>query len=138
VPVTDENRALRDACLEIERTCVLSENQRQLLTSVFQKRFQQALALAEGEKVRRYRFTPSGRTVWVVTGREREYQVLPDSLFCTCDDYYYRVMDQKRQLCYHIIAQQISEAMGRYNVTDMIDSRYPEVISKLTSAASRR
>jgi len=104
---------------------------------VFRKRFPQALALVEGGKVRKYQFSPSRRTVWVVTGRGRDYQVLPDSLFCTCDDYYFRVMEHKKQLCYHIIAQQLSEAMGKYNVMELTDSRYPEITSKLTSMIPR-
>ena len=126
-----------DACLEIGMTRVLSESQRASLETTFQKRFQQALGLAEGEKVRKYRFSPSGRTLWVVAGRGREYQVLPDSLFCTCDDYYFRVMDNKKQLCYHIIAQRLSEAMGKHTVTEMIDSRYPEITSKFTAISVR-
>ena len=108
-----------------------------MLTTVFQKRFPQALGLVEGGRVRKYQFSPSGRTVWVVTGRGRDYQVLPDSLFCTCDDYYFRVMEHKKQLCYHIIAQQLSEAMGRYNLIGLTDSRYPEITSKLTSVIPR-
>ena len=108
-----------------------------MLTTVFQKRFEQALGLVEAGKVRRYQFTPSGRTVWVVTGRGRDYQVLPEGLFCTCDDYYFRVMEHKKQLCYHIIAQQLSEAMSKNDAIEMGDSRYPEVTSKLTSIASR-
>ena len=126
-----------DACLELGRTRILSESQRDVLETTFQKRFQQALGLAEGEKVRKYQFSPSGRILWVVTGRGREYQVLPDSMFCTCDDYYFRVMDNKKQLCYHIIAQRLSEAMGKYTVTEMIDSRYPEITSKFTAISVR-
>jgi len=133
----NENRILKGACQEIGRTRIFSEDQKQTLTTVFQKRFQQALGLVEAGKVRKYQFSPSGRTVWVVTGRGRDYQVLPDSLFCTCDDYYFRVMEHKKQLCYHIIAQQLSEAMGKQNITEMSDSRYQEVTSKLTTIAAR-
>jgi predicted nucleic acid-binding Zn finger protein len=61
---------------------------------------------------------------------------MPDSLFCTCDDYYFRVMEHKRELCYHVIAQQISEALGRHNVTEMADSRYAEITDKLTAKSS--
>jgi len=46
-------------------------------------------------------------------------------------------MEHKKQLCYHIIAQQLSEAMGKQNITEMSDSRYPEVTSKLTTIAAR-
>jgi predicted nucleic acid-binding Zn finger protein len=107
------------------------------LTTIFQKRFQQALNLAEGGKVRKYQFKPSGRTIWGVTGRGRDYQILPDSLFCTCDDYHFRVMEHKKQLCYHIIAQQLAEAMSSYNVHEMMDSRYQEIISGFTAIAPR-
>lgn len=96
------------------------------------------MGLTGGEKVLKYHFSPSGRTIWVVTGRGREYQILPDSSFCTCDDYYFRVMEQKKQLCYHIIAQRLSEAMGRFLVTEMIDSRYPEITSKFAAISSRK
>src|SRR5207245_11255638 len=107
----NENRILKDACQKIGQAKIFSEDQKQNLTNVFQKRFQQALVLVEEGKVRKYEFLPSGRTVWVVAGRGRDYQILPDSLFCTCDDYYFRVMEHKKQLCYHIIAQQLSVAM---------------------------
>jgi predicted nucleic acid-binding Zn finger protein len=46
-------------------------------------------------------------------------------------------MEHKKQLCYHIIAQQLSVAMNKQNSIDMTDSRYPEITSKLTAMASR-
>jgi len=55
---------------------------------------------------------------------------MPDSMFCTCDDYYFRVMDNKKQLCYHLVAQQIAEALGQYGMLDFADSQYAEVTSK--------
>src|SRR5439155_341237 len=81
-------------------------------------------AIVEARKVPSYRFKPSGRTLWVVKGRKGEYQVMPESMFCTCDDYYFRVMDNKKQLCYHLVAQQIAEALSQYGVLDFADSQY--------------
>jgi len=46
-------------------------------------------------------------------------------------------MEHKKQLCYHIIAQQLSEAMGKYGLVELVDSRYPEITSKLTSIIPR-
>jgi predicted nucleic acid-binding Zn finger protein len=46
-------------------------------------------------------------------------------------------MEHKKQLCYHIIAQQLSVAMSKHNAIEMADSRYPEITSKLTPMASR-
>jgi predicted nucleic acid-binding Zn finger protein len=58
---------------------------------------------------------------------------MPESMFCTCDDYYFRVMDNRKQLCYHIVAQQIAEALGQYNSSELSDSRYAELTSRLTA-----
>jgi predicted nucleic acid-binding Zn finger protein len=108
------------------------------LSKVFEKRFPQALAVVEAKSVTNYRFRPSQRTLWAVKGRKGEYQVIPDSMFCTCDDYYFRVMDNKRQLCYHLVAQQIAEALGQYGVLDLADSQYTEVISKWSDSGYRK
>ncbi len=127
---------LRQLSQEIRRTHALSEEQKQTLSKVFAKRFLQAMALVEASKVTRYRFKPSGRTIWVVKGRKGEYQVMPDSMFCTCDDYYFRVMDNKKQLCYHLVAQQIAEGLGKFGELDLADSKYSEVTSRWTASLS--
>ncbi|HZY47817.1 MAG TPA: hypothetical protein VFE96_08485 [Candidatus Bathyarchaeia archaeon] len=133
----NERKILKDACMEIERARSISEDQKRALANTFEKRFQQAFVIAGSGRVRKYHFIPSGRTVWAVNGRGRDYQVMPDSLFCTCDDYYFRVMEHKKQLCYHILAQQLCQAMNTYRVTETIDSRYPEIISKLSATGPR-
>src|SRR3989442_7587053 len=114
------------------RTGGLDEDGKQRLIEAFQKRFSQAMELVEEEKVRRYVFSPSGRTIWVVAGKHGEYQVLPESMFCSCDDYFFRVMSGKKQVCYHIIAQQMGEALGKYRTTDLADSNYAQITSKWT------
>jgi len=131
-----EDRVLRQLSQEIRGTHALSEEQKQTLSRVFEKRFPQAMALVEASKVTRYRFKPSGRTIWAVKGRKGEYQVMPDSMFCTCDDYYFRVMDNKKQLCYHLVAQQIAEGLGKFGELDLADSKYAEVTSRWTASLS--
>src|SRR6266700_8413807 len=122
-----EDTVLRQVSEELRRTHLLTSEQKQALSKVFEKRFPQALAIVEARKVTSYRFKPSGRTIWVVKGRKGEYQVMPESMFCTCDDYYFRVMDNKKQLCYHLVAQQIAEALGQFDANVMSDSHYSEV-----------
>jgi predicted nucleic acid-binding Zn finger protein len=53
--------------------------------------------------------------------------VIPETNFCNCDDYYFRVMDGKRALCYHIIAQKIAFALGRYETSDLRDNQYGKI-----------
>ncbi len=86
--------------------------------------------LVEGGKVSRFMFSPSGRIVWVVTGRKGRYQVVPESVFCTCDDYYFRVMGQKKQLCYHLIAQQLAEAVGKHRQDSLKDGDYQSITAQ--------
>jgi predicted nucleic acid-binding Zn finger protein len=134
----DEDLVLKQVSQELRRTRTLTDEQKQTLSKVFDKRLPPALALVETRSVSTYRFKPSGRTVWMVKGRKGEYQVMPESMFCTCDDYYFRVMDNKKQLCYHLVAQQIAEAMGQFNSSILSDADYAEVSSKWNSRAQSR
>ena len=74
--------------------------------------------------VKKYVFEPSGRIVWIVVGRERDYQVLPEVNYCTCEDYYFRVLDGEILLCYHLLAQKLAEALGKYEEIKESDSLY--------------
>lgn len=121
---------LKQVCQDLHRTGTLTEEMKGVLDKTFQKRSQQAVDLVTGGKVGRFNFSPSGRVVWIVSGRKGEYQVLPESMFCTCDDYYFRVMGRKKQLCYHLIAQQLAEAMGRHRTDSLRDADYAGFTSK--------
>ncbi len=133
----DEGKVVKDLSVELRKTRVVSEEQKQKLQNIFQKRLPPALAIVEDKRVARYRFDPSGRSVWIVTGRKGQYQVIPDSMFCTCDDYHFRVMENKKQLCYHILAQQLAEPLGKYIESNLPDSSYFRMMSKWGPAPSR-
>jgi predicted nucleic acid-binding Zn finger protein len=105
----------------------LAESQRVRLEERFGDRFKNALELVEKQSVHRFTFKPSGRIIWTVKGRKGVYQVIPDTNFCNCDDYYFRVMDGKRELCYHIIAQKIASALGEYATSDLLDIQYGKI-----------
>ena len=132
-PKPSEDSVLEAISNEIRRTRTLSGDQKLTLSKIFEKRFSQAMAVVEGKNVTSYRFSPSGRTAWIVKGRKGEYQVMPASMFCTCDDYYFRVMDNKKQLCYHLVAQRIAEALDQYDVQNLADSRYAGLSEKWAS-----
>lgn len=119
-----ENTVLRQACQEIRKTRAITAEMKQTLDSTFEKRFLEAMRLVEQKRVTQVRFIPSGRTVWVVNGRKGVYQVVPESMFCTCDDYYFRVMGHKKQLCYHLIAQDLAEALDKQVKSNLVDSEY--------------
>lgn len=122
-----ENQVISEAFKELRARRAITKELREQLERTFGERYTNGLELANSNKVQRYTFTPSGRVVWVVRGRTNEYQVIPDLPFCYCDDYYFRVMDRKRGLCYHIIAQRIAEALEQFNTVQKIDSQYSTI-----------
>ena len=104
--------------------------QRTRLSTVFGSRFLKAQeALNEG-RIKKYMFEPSGRIVWIVVGREREYIVMPAADFCSCDDFYFRAMDKKIHLCYHLIAQKLAEALETYDLVKENDRLYRFLIKE--------
>ena len=122
-----ENKLMKEAFTELRLHSSLSARLNEKLLKIFGDRFTNALDLVESHKVRQYEFKPSRRTVWVVQGRKSRYQVIPDLPFCYCDDYYFRVMDRKRGLCYHIIAQRIAEATNRFQKMVKNDAQYSTI-----------
>lgn len=132
----DEGNAVKDLSIELRKTRTISEEQKQKLQNIFKKRLTPALAIVEEKRVARYQFEPSRRSVWIVTGRKGQYQVIPESMFCTCDDYHFRVMENKKQLCYHILAQQIAEPLGKYIESNLPDTNYSRMMSKWGPASS--
>ena len=125
-----ELTAIESVCQDIASSHRLTDSQRDRLEEQFGDRFKNALELVEKRKVHRYRFKPSGRTIWAVTGRKGVYQVIPETNFCNCDDYYFRVMDGKRALCYHIIAQKVASALEIYETSDLPDTAYSKATER--------
>jgi predicted nucleic acid-binding Zn finger protein len=127
---SQENALIERACVELESRRALSPSLKEALQELLGDRFTNGWELAISRKVRRYEFAPSGRVVWAVQGRKSEYQVMPDIPFCYCDDYYFRVMDRKRGLCYHIIAQRIAVALNQFEAVAKKDSQYSIVTAR--------
>lgn len=133
-----ENELMDRACVELESHGELSSGLRDQLKELLGERFANGWELAATGKVRKYVFAPSGRAVWVVQGRKSEYQVMPDIPFCYCDDYYFRVMDRKRGLCYHIIAQRIASSLRRFDQIPARDTQYSVVTSRWRAKENSR
>lgn len=120
----NEANVLRRVTDEIREGHPLTEHHTSILSQAFGKRFENAYEALQEGRVKKYIFKPSGRVVWVVVGKERDYQVIPRVNFCACDDFYFRVIDHETELCYHLIAQRISEALGRYDLIEESDEMY--------------
>lgn len=97
-----------------------------LETSFGAERVQKALDALEDSRVKKYVFQPSGRIVWIVVGKERDYLVMPAIDYCSCDDFYYQF--DHGHICYHIIAQKLAESTGRFDLFEDDDDFFDILI----------
>jgi len=108
----------------------LTDDQILRLSKIFGNRFDNAYKMLKERRVKRYCFRPSGRVVWVVVGKERDYHVIPEANFCSCDDFYFRVIDYEVYLCYHLIAQKLADALGEYKEIEASDQIYDKLMEE--------
>jgi len=78
--------------------------------------------IAESGRVKRYVFKPSGRVRWIVVGRERDYILIPEAPYCSCDDFYFRVIHGRKPRCYHLEAVEIAVRESLYEEIEEEDS----------------
>ena len=119
-----EIKLLEKVCEETKTTGELTGNHIDQLSEALGSRFTKAWEAVQEERVKKYVFSPSNRIVWIVVGREREYQIMPAAAFCSCDDFYFRVMDREANICYHLIAQKLAEALELYDKIEEEDILY--------------
>ncbi len=93
-------------------------------------RVEKAIRTVMDGRVKLYVFKPSGRILWVVEGKEKRRFILPASGYCSCEDFYFNVVDGKARLCYHVIAQRIASLCSRYDVVEAKDDLYDEFIKE--------
>jgi len=126
---------LKSLCKEIEVEGLVSDDHLNRLSTAFGSRFAKAWkALKEG-RIKKYVFTPSGKTVWIVVGKQRDYLVMPAAEFCSCDDFYFKF--DKGHLCYHIISQKLAEATRHFDLIEEEDSFYEVLIKEWKAVETR-
>lgn len=125
---------LNTACKEAKAEGRLTGKNLTKLYDVFGQRFTKAFEALKENRVKKYVFKPSGRTVWIVVGKERDYLIMPEAEFCTCDDFYFRVLDRKVHLCYHLIAQKLAKILNWYEDINEHDELYDSLMNEWKKA----
>jgi predicted nucleic acid-binding Zn finger protein len=131
-----EIKALESIIQETRQQGTLTIEHQTRLSSIFGARFLKAWEAVGDDRVKFYVFKPSDRVVWIVVGKTRDYLILPDASFCSCDDFFYSVMEGKAFLCYHLIAQQLAEALGRYDRIEEDDELYDVLMAEWKKVTS--
>ena len=127
---TEERKILEGVCDELRSSGELTRTQWDRLKSTIGDRFDKAWQLVEQRRVKKYVFQPSGRVVWIVVGKNSEYQVLPLSGYCDCNDFYFRVVNGEAGLCYHLTGQRLVEALETYEEVTEGDEFYDSLMAE--------
>jgi len=125
-----EIEALNAICKKAKAEGKLTGKSLTKLYEIFGQRFTRAFEALQEGRVKKYVFKSSGRTVWIVVGKERDYLIMPEAEFCTCDDFYFRVLDKQVHLCYHLIAQKLAKNLKWYESIEEHDELYDSLMAE--------
>jgi len=125
-----ESDILHVICKEAKAEGKLTGKNLTKLYEIFGQRFTRAFEALRENRVKKYVFTPSDKTIWIVVGKERDYLLMPEAEFCTCDDFYFRVLDKQVHLCYHLIAQKLAKNLGWYETIEDHDEIYDSLMAE--------
>lgn len=121
---------LNSVCKKAKAEGKLTGRRLSKLLGIFGKRFQKALETLKEDRVKKYVFQPSGKVIWIVVGKERDYLIMPEAEFCSCDDFYFRVMDKEVHLCYHLLAQKMANVLGWFENLKERDELYDSLMKE--------
>jgi predicted nucleic acid-binding Zn finger protein len=81
--------------------------------------------------VKEHRFTPSGRVLHTVVGRLGDEFIDPKKPYCSCSDFFFRVMKGKTELCYHLLSYRIALEQGKVDVVNLDDEEYDQFFAMM-------
>jgi len=94
----------------------------------FGERFDKAWRLVIENRVKKYVFSPSGRVLWIVVGQTAEYLIYSNAGYCGCSDFYFRVLNDEKAYCYHLLAQKLADALNHYELVREDDEAYESLL----------
>ncbi|MCP8309868.1 MAG: SWIM zinc finger family protein [archaeon] len=95
------------------------------------KKLEKALKLLEDKSVKLHKFSPSGREIWTVVGKEGDQLVDDSQPYCSCRHFYYRVLSEKDDICYHLLGLTIAKKINSYDIIEFQDFEYQAFLEYL-------
>ncbi len=89
-------------------------------------------AVVSGRGVKLHYFEPSKRKVWTVVGKDNEHWLDPEMGFCSCEDYFFSVMEKGGE-CYHLKSVKVAKQENKVEVIKFADSEFENFISAIVS-----
>lgn len=96
--------------------------------SGYGRKFDRALATVLAGGVKESRFLPSGRTILTVVGKLGDEFIDPQKPYCSCRDFYFKVIGGREETCYHLLSHRIAVRAGKVDVIEFSDDEYPGVL----------
>lgn len=90
----------------------------------------EAWQIVKEKRVKKYVFNPSGKVMWIVVGKDREYILYPIVGYCQCDDFFFSVMEGKAYVCQHLIAQKLAEILNMYDLVEERDELFDTLMNE--------
>ncbi len=74
-------------------------------------------------------FLPSGRKVITVVGRLGDEFIDPERPYCSCSNFFFRVLGGREETCYHLLSYQMAAKSGKLDVVKFSDEEYGEYLT---------
>jgi len=110
----EERRALKEKVAELAK---------------FGRKFEKAIDTVLVGGVKECRFLPSGRRIFSVVGTQGDEFIDPERPYCSCSNFFFRVMGGREELCYHLLSYKIAVKTGHVAVVEFGDDEYGEYLS---------
>jgi predicted nucleic acid-binding Zn finger protein len=93
--------------------------------------FSKAIGAVLDGCVKKHVFKPSNRTLYTVVGRSGDEFVDPQSPFCSCQHFFYRVLGGREEICYHLLSYRIASESGYLDEVDFHDEEFSSFLRLL-------
>lgn len=88
------------------------------------RKFDKAVDTVLAGGVKECRFVPSGRKVFAVVGKMGDEFIDPEKPYCSCSNFFFKVLGGRDELCYHLLSYRIAVKTGRVDVVKFSDEEY--------------
>jgi len=86
--------------------------------------YERAVTTVISGGVKEHRFGPSGRVILTVVGSGGDEFIDPAKPYCSCSDFFFRVLNGHSKLCYHILSHLIASDLGKMDTVHLGDEEY--------------
>ena len=87
-------------------------------------KFDKAVDTALAHGVKEIRFSPSGRRLYVVVGRLGDELIDPERPYCSCGNFYFKVVRGSDETCYHLLSFKIASQSALLDGISFDDEEY--------------